>query len=641
MLRATRAESASDASPPGRAGDRGSIDTPARWPLLFVAASLLALTVAPVFLGNRITSQAEGISEVLDPARDQSAELALLLARKMSRFEAYLLTGQANDRQRYRALHARQDTVYQELVRRVGLTGMPGLSSHERVRAQMAVLHSVVTNWEVNHLYALQGDQQRRDYLEDIQGEQGRYEEVLTASQGLTAALAGQIDEARAEMERAREIQISITVLLAAMAFLATGAVAGIGQRLRGLVGEAERRREEALRARREMEALLEATGDGVLGVDLQGRCTTLNETGSRLLGYSEVEALDRDVHELIHGRAPEGRSHRPDACPVLLAMRSGTVEHETDDLLWRRDGVPFHARWYLRPLRDGLEVRGGVLTITDMTAVHEAETALRQAVQARDQVVAVVSHDLRNPLGTISAASDLILELELPEATKEEQLRIIRRTTDRMNRLIQDLLDVSRIEGGGLSVEVAPIDVDSLVGEAVELQAPQARERGITLRTTVERGLPRVMADHHRILQVFSNLLGNALKHTPPGGRITVEGRTRDGEVLLSVSDTGEGIEREALDHLFDRFWQARSGDRSGAGLGLAIVKGIVDAHGGRVWAESEPGVGSVFTFALPAHPRRRGEEREPSPAGGASARVWTPGAAQERPTGSEPPDA
>jgi signal transduction histidine kinase len=158
------------------------------------------------------------------------------------------------------------------------------------------------------------------------------------------------------------------------------------------------------------------------------------------------------------------------------------------------------------------------------------------------------------------------------------------------MSRLIEDLLDVSRIEAGGLTVRAEPIELEPLLKEAVELHLPLVHEKNVQLGSELEENLPPVLADHDRILQVLSNLIGK-----------TVSARARADDVVLSVIDTGEGIDREDLERLFDRFWQARIRGRSGAGLGLAIVKGIVEAHGGRVWVESVRGEGSAFHFTLP----------------------------------------
>jgi two-component system, sensor histidine kinase and response regulator len=235
-----------------------------------------------------------------------------------------------------------------------------------------------------------------------------------------------------------------------------------------------------------------------------------------------------------------------------------------------------------------------------------EADTrrleALRQkaeaATRARDEVLATVSHDLKNPLGTIFASSSLLLDVELAPDAHRRQLEIIRRTAERMDRLIQDLLDVSRMEAGRFSVEPKPESVRSLVLEAKEMLTGIARAREITLQHEVAGDDWVVHADRHRVLQVFSNLIGNAVKFTPEGGTVTIGARVQDEGVVFTVRDTGVGIAQADLPHIFDRFWQA--GEGGGSGLGLAIAKGIVDAHGGSIAAQSGPD-GSTFSFVLP----------------------------------------
>jgi signal transduction histidine kinase len=174
------------------------------------------------------------------------------------------------------------------------------------------------------------------------------------------------------------------------------------------------------------------------------------------------------------------------------------------------------------------------------------------------------------------------------------------------MNRLIQDLLDVTRMEAGQLVIEQARLTAEQVAAEAVEAEEPLAASASVELRLDVTRGLPEVWADRERLLQVLENLIGNALKFTRAGGRIVIGAEPRGAEVLFWVKDTGTGIAAEDVPHLFDRFWQARTGGKLGAGLGLPIVKGIVQAHGGRVWVESAPGQGSTFFFTIPtASPR------------------------------------
>jgi signal transduction histidine kinase len=185
------------------------------------------------------------------------------------------------------------------------------------------------------------------------------------------------------------------------------------------------------------------------------------------------------------------------------------------------------------------------------------------------------------------------------PERRKPAEA--IERATVRMNRLIQDLLDVARTEAGKLAIECNRIPVAQVVLDSIETQKAFAAAASLELEVDLGPDLPDVWADRDRVLQVFENLVGNAIKFTGPGGRIGVGAVPRDREVLFWVSDTGSGIPSDDVPRVFDRFWQARRAERRGAGLGLPIVKGIVEAHGGRVWLESTPGLGSTFFFTIP----------------------------------------
>lgn len=173
------------------------------------------------------------------------------------------------------------------------------------------------------------------------------------------------------------------------------------------------------------------------------------------------------------------------------------------------------------------------------------------------------------------------------------------------MNHLLQDLLDVTTMEAGQLSVEQTRLSAAQVISECAQAQRPLATAAGLALRLELEGPLPEVWADRSRLQQVFENLVGNALKFTAPGGTLTMGAAARAAEVLFRVSDTGKGISAGDLPHLFDRFFQARKGQRHGAGLGLPIVKGIIDAHGGRIWVESTVGQGSTFFFTVPNAPQ------------------------------------
>jgi len=219
------------------------------------------------------------------------------------------------------------------------------------------------------------------------------------------------------------------------------------------------------------------------------------------------------------------------------------------------------------------------------------------------NQMLGIVAHDLRNPLNTILMASELLEEVLAPDVQKARQVQMVRRAGKQMNHLIQDLLDVKRIENGRLAVEPRAVRAMALLNEAVEMLRSLASARGLDLTLEPTDELPMVKADAQRIHQVFSNLIGNAIKFTPRGGKICVSGKRRGSDVHMGVSDTGPGIPAEQLQHVFGQFWQASGGDRRGIGLGLAIAKGIVEAHDGRIWVESTLGEGSSFYFTLPVY--------------------------------------
>jgi PAS domain S-box-containing protein len=243
---------------------------------------------------------------------------------------------------------------------------------------------------------------------------------------------------------------------------------------------------------------------------------------------------------------------------------------------------------------------RRAALAVENARLYNEAQ----QATRARDQMLGVVAHDLRNPLSTMLMASSMLAETLEPTAPAQRQVAMVQRAGERMNRLIQDLLDVKRMESGNLAVERMPVSPVALLSEGTESLRPIASAAGLTLKLDVPAELPAVPADRHRVHQVLSNLVGNAIKFTPRGGAIVVRGEDAPGEILVAVEDSGAGIPAEQLPHIFSQFWQGARTDRRGIGLGLAIAKGIVEAHGGRIWVESTLGAGSTFFFTLPKAP-------------------------------------
>jgi signal transduction histidine kinase len=215
------------------------------------------------------------------------------------------------------------------------------------------------------------------------------------------------------------------------------------------------------------------------------------------------------------------------------------------------------------------------------------------------------VSHDLRTPLTAISMFSHLVregLERGMPLERTLGQLDSIERIVGGMDRLIQDLLDVARLEKGELKLSPREVSVQDVVEEILEVLVPVAEGKGVSIEAVLAETLPPVRADRDRMLQVLQNLLGNAVAFTPEAGHIRLEADAANGEgVRISVSDTGPGIALEDQPRIFESFWRGRGSGSGGAGLGLAIARGIVEGHGGRIWVESEPGQGSRFFFVLP----------------------------------------
>jgi CheY-like chemotaxis protein len=229
----------------------------------------------------------------------------------------------------------------------------------------------------------------------------------------------------------------------------------------------------------------------------------------------------------------------------------------------------------------------------------------LTDAVRSRDAVLSVVAHDLRNPLHIISLAANTLLPQLSDSSVKRTVERIIR-SAHRADRMLRDLLDISAIETGRFAVDTRPLETAELILGALESQYSLAAAASVIVAADVSPGLRPLKADEDRLHDVLENLIGNAVKFTHPGGSITVGANPLGEEILLWVKDSGAGIAAEQLPHIFDRFWQAQKTERRGIGLGLSICKAIVEAHGGRIWAESAVGVGTTIFFTIPAAPPR-----------------------------------
>jgi PAS domain S-box-containing protein len=595
-----------DSAPPGRGAAWAT-----GFALLFLLLSLLALVLVPQRLEEDVRGVRDQIKDVLEPAVGLATNVQSLQARQMEAFYSFLLVGDAASRVRYREAREEEQVALDSLA--ILTEGMS-----IRVREEMANVGPLSFSWSLGHeemlARDLSGDTPPPELRSEaarqrLMTEQASYAEVVSAAADLREVLVLEMQASETTMSSRRVLQAEYTRALVVLGLVATLVVLILAWRLRFIMIESENRRLDALIARREADGLLRATGDGVLGMDLEGRCTFLNRAGAELLGYSLRGVVGRDVHSLLHHSYPDGQPLPREECSIFGAVASGETVSGLTDTLWRSGSKPFPVQVSVRPMMDGPELRGAVLSFTDMTGTRAAEASLRQALQARDEVLAVVSHDLRNPVGTIFSAASLLLTLDPSPEKRREHLLAVKRSAERINRLIKDLLDVAQLEVGVLSVHPGPFHPERLINEVVDANRGRAEEGELSFELSVPENIPKAWGDPHRVVQALTNLVENALRETPPGGKITlgVEVDASGNGLRFSVADTGSGIKAEDQERLFDRFWQVSRKDTGGAGLGLSIVKGIVEAHDGQVWVESDEGKGSTFWFQLPRQPEEK----------------------------------
>ena len=352
----------------------------------------------------------------------------------------------------------------------------------------------------------------------------------------------------------------------------------GLVQALRQMHRQLGDRFEDLRREQAETAALVESMVDGVIAAAERGRTVTANAAARRLLGYAPDEELP-DLPELFRVKA---------AREVVDAVLQGRLVQDRElDIDGR--AILMNAR----PLPSG----GAVLVVHDLTDIRRLEAVRRD-------FVANVSHELKTPLTSISGYAETLLADTPDSDTARKFLGTILENARRMQRLVDDLLDLSRIEAGRWQPEPEPVDVADAAREVWNEMAERASAREIQFSVEAAPDAAMVRADPDALRQVFSNLFENSLRYTPRGGRIVCRSRLEGSGIAVSVTDNGSGIAHEHLARVFERFYradQARSRDQGGTGLGLAIVKHLIEAHGGRVSAESERGVGTTVTCWFP----------------------------------------
>jgi PAS domain S-box-containing protein len=390
---------------------------------------------------------------------------------------------------------------------------------------------------------------------------------------------------------------------------------------------------QSVVREREHLNAIIEQSADGVMIFDERWRITTFNRAMERLTGWPRDEAIGRPCAEVIGYHNAQGLNLCLIDCPL---QRRPYAEHPVaEGWVTTRDGRKRYLQSRYSPTRGPRgEFLGAIANVRDITARKQEE-------EQQLTFVSVISHELKTPVAIIKGYAGT---LRRPDATWDQEtiaegLAIIEEESDRLNELIANLLDVSRLQAGNLTLTLAPFSLPPLVERVVQGIAATAGDK-FEFQLRFPNNFPRVLGDESRIQMVLSNLLTNAVKYSPDGGVIRIGGWVEDAEVLVYVSDQGIGIVPEDRERIFDRFYRADnslSRATQGAGLGLYLAKVIVEAHGGRIYAESQPGGGTRFVFTLPvdrpqlrdAGPVEAGDdvalnaERQPVPDGETSMRL------------------
>ena len=366
------------------------------------------------------------------------------------------------------------------------------------------------------------------------------------------------------------------------------------------LYQEAVAQRERAEAGTRRLQVIIDSMPEGVIIAEgPEGAISAVNRAGKRLLGIEDLPGLTLEEHPPALGLlTPQGAPYPWEQLPLARAIRQGEACLGVEVAIRRPDGSLISVLTNAAPFRDSMgSVFGAVAVFQDISKAKEAE-------QLKDEFVSLVSHELRTPLTSIKGAARTLLRhySSLDDATRRELLRDVDEESDRLHRLVENLLDFSRAEAGVLRLATEPVHMGKLAARVVKEMRSRAPTHGFDLNFPSE--LPPVEADPLRVEQVLRNLLDNAVKYSMPGGLIELRGRISGDKLEVSVRDQGIGIRPEDLNRVFGRFQRADDSAQArgpGVGLGLAICRRLVEAHGGRIWVESEPGVGSTFFFTLP----------------------------------------
>ena len=598
-------------------------------PAIVVVLSLLAILVVPLLLDRRTDALRTEISDRIDAARTELMELNLEVARAEAALRGWLVTRERL-LQRYHDSREQVDVLVGKLAARVALLGPESREAHEQLVARIG-------RWQRRHDAVVTGELTPGDLVLAMPELQEEFESVMEASGELRHRLNVAETARRQEVVDLQETAAIVTVALGLVALAAASVVFWLTRRMRDYAARLQVRTRDEIAFRKVASSLSGATDVEEILLDVsQSACSITGADAAYveavLESGTEVEVVTRigkstpDIgvkvpypgsltDEVIRSGEPAVITDFADFGQAMLPYiqeRCRNCEILTVPLMGSGEAlgalvlidVTRSGRKFTPDIIERARVLGGIASVAlrrvrllenEKRARREAE----EAVRAREEVLAIVSHDLRSPLTTIQLSTSWLRETA-PDELRQE-LSAMEMAAGRMERMIRDLLDAVRLERGKLVVNPEPLSPATLLEDVASSHRAEAAEKNLTLVVDCDEAVPDVNADRDRLLQVFGNLVGNAIKFSPPRRSIVIGARATDDAVEFEVSDEGPGIGQSDLPHVFDRHYQARSTAHLGTGLGLAIAKGIVESHGGTMWVDSAPGEGARFRFTIP----------------------------------------
>ncbi|MDD5176183.1 MAG: CHASE domain-containing protein [Sterolibacterium sp.] len=413
----------------------------------------------------------------------------------------------------------------------------------------------------------------------------------------IAKARLGQVDEC--EWNYIRKDGSRFPVLLSVTALRSedgkiTGYL-GVGQNIE----ESKRAQEKLDNLHKEMRLLLESTGEGIYGIDIHGHCTFINGAAARMMDYEVADMLGKDMHELIHHQHVDGSAYAVEDCPIYQALRDGQHRRVESEVFWRKGEKPLPVEYASYPVVEAGEITGAVITFSDITERRKIE-------KMKSEFISTVSHELRTPLTSIRGALALLAGGVAGElsATVKPLIDVAHKNSQRLILLVNDILDMEKIEAGKMEFDIQPVKLMPLLKQALDGNRAYAEQFKVSYELASEMPEVMVKVDANRLMQVFANLLSNAAKFSPPGGKVSIAVARVGQRIRVAVMDSGCGISDEFKSRIFQKFAQAdvsNTSNTGGTGLGLSITKAMVENMGGSIGFDSEPNVQTTFYVDLP----------------------------------------